>query len=281
LNSSFDSFVGIDWSGDKKSCQKGLKIAWARPGSSAPKLIIGCGPKGKWSRLEAVRWIQKLADKERALIGLDFAFGFPPNDISLNWEYVERLCCANRNFYGGEFFRMENARHSHLVNSPWWRRGTPFVARLRATERAASLTRGATPQSIFNAVGAAQVGPSSISGMRALLHLRQNHADKISIWPLDELDDRRSVIVEIFPHYFPLSRGVKAKLSDHGILNEALKEFGSATVKTPPKTEDEGDALLSAAASRCLSLYKDIFRLPDSSVRNEGWIFGVPVEGEA
>src|SRR5437763_1120873 len=157
---SFDCFVDIDWSGDKKSWQKGLKIAYARPGSCAPQLIAGPGPKGKWSRTDAVRWIEELVNKERALIGLDFAFGFPSGEGFLNWKYVDTLCCAEANFYGGTFFRSSSSPHSHLVNSPWLPRANYSAHYLRATEHAAKKTKGATPQSIFNACGAAKVGPS-------------------------------------------------------------------------------------------------------------------------
>jgi hypothetical protein len=278
---SFDCFVGIDWSGDKKPWQKGLKIACARPGSSAPRLIYGRGPKGKWSRTEAIHWIEELVSKQRALIGVDFAFGFPSGDVSLSWEYVEALCRADANFYGGQFFRISDATHSHLVNSPWLPRAGYSAHYLRATEQAAKKTKGATPQSIFNAYGAAQVGPSSISGMRALLSLQHLHRDKISIWPFDDLDDTRSVIVEIFPRYFPLSRNLSSKLSDHGALNAALEAFGSAKVRSAPASEDEGDALLSAAALRSLSDDPTAFEVPPNLAKLEGWIFGVPYPNSA
>lgn len=275
----FDCFVGIDWSGNKKKWQNGLKIAYAAPGSSAPELVDGEGPDGRWSRTDAILWIKDLICRKRALIGLDFAFGFPKCGVSLDWEYIERLCGDEENFYGGKFFRASDAEHSHLVNSPWIARRGAFIGHLRETERAAGRTTGARPQSVFNAVGAAQVGPSSISGMRALLHLKRDCGDQMSIWPFDDFDCRRSVIVEVFPRYFPLTKGVSSKLADYAVLNEALSKFDSATVERAPRSEDEGDALLSAAALRSLSLNKGMFAFPDDASRNEGWIFGVPCEG--
>jgi len=138
-------------------------------------------------------------------------------------------------------------------------------------------TTGARPQSIFNAVGPAQVGPSSISGMRALRSLRQNCDGRIAIWPFDEVGKAGSVIVEIFPRYYPLSRGKKASLADRRDLNVALAAFESDGVKRSPRSEDEGDALLSAAALRFLSSDEALFQMPDPAIRSEGWIFGVPV----
>jgi hypothetical protein len=48
-------------------------------------------------------------------------------------------------------------------------------------------------------------------------------------------------------------------------------------VKKAPKSEGEGDALLSAAALRYLSVQASVFNLPDQSIRLQGWIFGVPL----
>jgi hypothetical protein len=213
--------------------------------------------------------------KKKALIGLDFAFGFPRGEVSLTWEYVESLCNGDANFYGGRFFRTSDALHSRWVNSPWVPRRNYSARNLRATDRAAKKTKGATPQSIFNAYGAAQVGPSSTSGMRALLYLQHQHGDKISIWPFDDLHDGRSVIVEIFPRFFPLSRRLSPKLSDHASLNAALAAFDSAKVSSPPASEDEGDALLSAAALRSLSARPAVFETASNYAKIEGWIFGV------
>jgi hypothetical protein len=145
------------------------------------------------------------------------------------------------------------------------------------TDLVAMETAGARPQSIFNAVGPAQVGPSSISGMRALRSLRQNCAGRIAIWPFDEVGQTGSVIVEIFPRYYPLSKGKKASLAGRRELNAALAAFGSDGVKRSPQSEDEGDALLSAAALRFLSRDDALFQMPDPAIRSEGWIFGVPV----
>jgi hypothetical protein len=224
----------------------------------------------------------ELAKEKRVLAGLDFAFGFPPlpptmPSLALDWEYVEEFCQSDGNLYGGRFFRTANSPHADLVNSPWVR-GLQYSAHhLRATEVAAKKTKGGTPQSIFNACGPAQVGLSSISGMRTLLKLRQQHGQNLSIWPFDELHDTRSMIVEIFPRYFPLSRNLSPNLLEHTNLNAALSAFKSKPVQAAPASEDEGDALLAAAALRHLSIDAALFRLPIESARKEGWIFGVPV----
>jgi hypothetical protein len=279
--SAFDCFVGIDWSGNKQPWQKGLKVAIAYPGRAAPRLQECPTQKRGWSRTEVIGWIEDQFRDKRALIGLDFAFGFPPVTLSgntvLDWDYVERLCEPHPNFYGGAFFRPPVCEHSHLINSPWLPKHSYSADDLRLTDIVAMETVGARPQSIFNAVGPAQVGPSSISGMRALRLLRQRCGDRIAIWPFDEIRPVGSVIVEIFPRYYPRSKGKSANLAKHENLNSALVAFDSEQSKLAPNTEDEGDALLSAAALRYLSCQESLFQLPDPSVRSQGWIFGVPV----
>jgi len=282
MTTGFDCFVGIDWSGDKKPRQKGLKVAVAYPGHAAPQLEPCPGNESGWSRNDLVKWIENRFQDRRALIGLDFAFGFPParltGNVVLDWEYVEKLCAPYPNFYGGAFFRPPACLHSHLINSPWLPKQSYSADHLRMTDIVAKETIGARPQSVFNAVGPAQVGPSSISGMRALRSLRQSCGDRINIWPFGEVRPTGSVIVEIFPRYYPLSRGKSARLSDHDVLNAALAAFDSDEVVQGPKSEDEADALLSAAALRVLSSQQSLFQLPDPSIRSQGWIFGVPVQ---
>lgn len=94
MMAAFDCFVGIDWSGDNKPWQKGLKVAIAYPGRAAPRLEYQ-SHKGRWSRSEVMRWIENQFQDKRALIGLDFAFGFPPlvlpGNVVLDWEYAERV----------------------------------------------------------------------------------------------------------------------------------------------------------------------------------------------
>jgi hypothetical protein len=279
---NFDCFVGVDWSGARGSWQKGLKVAVAYPGIAAPLLQQPPDKNDKWSRTSFSHWLEELVQRQRVLVGLDFAFGFPSVEkaicsAELNWEYVERICDADQNFYGGRFFGA-NTPHSCLINSRWMKGARYLSRRLRVTEFAAACVRGATPQCVFNAIGPAQVGPSSVSGMRFLLDARRKYADRAMIWPFERNDGERSVIVEVFPRYFPLSKNTNPRLANHGNLNWALTLFDSETAVAAPKSEDEGDALLVAAALRYLSKDPKFFDLPDPAIAKEGWIYGVPVE---
>lgn len=277
----FEAFIGIDWSGDNGRHQKGLKVALARPGNEAPVLVPGPESRGRWSRAALADWLGERLATTKCLVGLDFAFGFPAavapsGGALLDWDYVEGICSGDENFYGGRFFRMQGAPHSPYINSPWVKGGSYSAKHLRKTEAAAAKVKGATPQCVFNAIGAAQVGPSSLSGMRFLRHTRQT-CPSVAIWPFDAHDTSRPAIVEIFPRYFPLSVGLSPKLSDGVHLNAALDKFGSDPVVDDPESEDEGDALLSAAALRHLSKAPGAFLRPSGAGLSEGWIFGVPV----
>ena len=277
----FDAFIGIDWSGDQRKFQKGLKVAIAYPGKDAPTLVNGPGPSGRWSRATLAKWLGDEFRQRRSLVGLDFAFGFPllpdADATRLDWDYVEEVCGNAANFYGGTFFRVHDRPHSPFINS-YHIQGVHFSAgHLRRTELAAKRIKGATPQCVFNAVGTAQVGPSSISGMRFLRDIRQAHSRRVAIWPFDAVDNKRSLIVEIFPRYFPLSKQLNPTLKERQHLNKALDAFGSHPVDQDPASEDEGDALLSAAALRSLSADHKNFTQPSTSHQAEGWIFGVPV----
>lgn len=271
----FTRFVGIDWSGANGRWQAGIAVAVADAGASRPKLMPGPGPDGRWSRAEVAAFIVEEAARAPTLFGLDFAFGFPlnPDGSCWEWEHAETWSGGAENFYGGAFFRDLRAPHADLVNAPG-RRGVGYRASLlRLTDRRAALLKGCTPQSVFNAVGAAQVGPSSISGMRLLRALRSQGAP-VSIWPFEPLRDGGSALVEVFPRYLAIAAGGSPTLRDRDNLNAALVAHGSQPVDAAPRNEDEGDALLAAAALRWLAA-PERFMVPHESARREGWIFGV------
>ncbi|MBL4792270.1 MAG: MarP family serine protease, partial [Citromicrobium sp.] len=106
---------------------------------------------------------------------------------------------------------------------------------------------GCRPVSNFNLVGAAQVGKSSLTGMR-LLH-RLDGA--LPVWPVDPLPRAGSVLVEIYTalaslEALPAHRG--RKIRDFGLLDEALRAIGSDPTGTTGAVDDHSsDALLTAA----------------------------------
>jgi hypothetical protein len=72
-NPEFETFIAVDWSGARGKYLKGIKVALAQRGASAP--IIVPPPHGSnWSRLEVVHWLNDFAIKSRILVGFDFSF---------------------------------------------------------------------------------------------------------------------------------------------------------------------------------------------------------------
>jgi hypothetical protein len=286
----FDTFVAVDWSGKRGSWLKGIRIAETKPGNGAPSLVSGPGRRGEWSRIEVVRWLVERTKIARCLIGLDFAFGFPTKALKrrgfgnrLNWSYVETLCQDEPELYGGPFYLRDDLCHSQYINGPRRKNGPNRTGvhycsdLLRDTEREAARLNGARPQSVLNFVGPAQVGPGSVSGMRALLMLRRDASDQIAIWPFDSIGKGKSVVVEIFPRYLALKVASSGRLSIPEFFAEAIKGYEAEMPDRLPNSEDEADALLSAVALRVLSQSKSSFDLAiDSRTRiTEGWIFGV------
>lgn len=275
--SDFDLFVGIDWSGDKKRQQKGIAVAIAKPGHCVPNLVKPSASP-VWSRESVVDWLVAEVARSRILVGIDFAFGFPTLPVpEMGWADVDRHCGDDGRLYGGRFFSDRHHPYGPYVNGPWGQ-GKDYSARHhRLTEIEASRTRGASPSCMLNGVGPSAVGFSSASGMRALVRLRQRLGAKLSVWPFDEVDDEASVIVEIFPRLFPLLKSRKPAMKSVENLNGALAAYGSDVFAGPVASEDEGDAIISAAALRTISADAGLWSPLPPKARREGWIFGVPV----
>ena len=136
---------------------------------------------------------------------------------------------------------------------------------------------GYTPYSNFNLVGAAQVGKSSLTGMRVLHRLR----GKVPVWPIDSLTKSGSTIVEIYTTIAAIAGGRTAgrsKMRGTEDLNAALANLGSPTLDTEgPMDDHRCDALLTAAWLRQASGRPELWRptgLTKQIALTEGWTFG-------
>jgi hypothetical protein len=161
--------------------------------------------------------------------------------------------------------------------------GAAYSRRLRETERRAQAGGRGTPESVFNMVGARQVGKASLSGMRALRGLKSQ--DGVAIWPFEAPGTARLVAVEAFPTAFVRLAGEgPRKVRDIPRLDRVLAHYGSRGVAQawgsghPGLTDDMTDALMTAAALRALSPDPAMWNPPglsDSVRRSEGWTFGI------
>ena len=136
---------------------------------------------------------------------------------------------------------------------------------------------GCRPYSNFNLVGAAQVGKSSLSGMR-LLHRLQG---RLPVWPVDPLPPRGPVLCEIYTTIAAMAAGRKpgrSKMRDAAGLDAALMALGSAPSGLGGMLDDHScDALVTAAWLRQTAHDPKLWSPRDLTAqiaRTEGWTFG-------
>ena len=138
--------------------------------------------------------------------------------------------------------------------------------------------QGLNPYSNLNLVGAAQVGKSSLTGMRVAHQL----AGAITIWPFDPAPASGSLIVEIYTSLAAIAAGRakgRTKMNSIEALNTGLEALGSAPVAGSGAIDDHSaDALLTAAWLRTVAHRPEIWSpagLTPEIARTEGWTFGI------
>ncbi|PLK25126.1 hypothetical protein C0V72_02175 [Porphyrobacter sp. TH134] len=289
----FTHFLAVDWSGAKGVRQKGIAVAVALADGGPPVLVTPPDPKG-WARSDVLARLRDLPGA--TLVGLDLGISLPhadagaffpgwdasPADARGLWALIDALCEGDPNLEAGGFV-------THPQASRYFRHGAglegdrfliPGAAtregRFRVAE-AAQRQQGVRPVSNFNLVGAAQVGKSSLTGMRMLHRL----GGKVPVWPVDPLPAEGSVITEIYTSVAARLGGVTGaatKLRSYGALNDALDVLGSPPVAGTGAIDDHSsDALLTAAWLRHVHAIGDLWHpssLTAEIARTEGWTFG-------
>lgn len=298
----FAHFVAIDWSGAVGERHAGIALAVAAAGGAAPEIVRPefAADNHRWSRAEVADWLIAKAPPD-ALIGVDLGISLPfvdrgaflpgwsasPGDARGLWALVERVCATDPYLAASSFV-------DHPAAAPHYRRhggreGASFGAdgqkggrgRFRETERTQE-TMGCRPYSNFNLVGAAQVGKSSLTGMR-LLHRVGNH---VPIWPIDPLPASGSVIVEIYTTIAAMAAGRapgRSKMRTIGEVNLALEMLGSALLPADfgpaatPIDDHRADAVVTAAWLRVSAGNAQLWQpdaLTSRIAQTEGWTFG-------
>lgn len=285
----FRHFLAIDWSGAKGARQKGIALALADIDGGPPVLV-----RHDWSR-EAVLAVLRDELPGDTLVGLDLGIALPhadcgayfpgweasPPDAPKLWALIDRIAAAEPNLGANDFVAHPQLRHFFRDGSATGMHfGCDGAAhgrgRFRVTERAQA-AMGCKPYSNFNLVGAAQVGKSSLTGMRMLHHLRGT----LPVWPIDPLPDSGSVVVEIYTTLAAMEAGrsaAKSKMRSVGELNAALAELGSPPIAGDGAIDDHAsDALLTAAWLRKVAHQPHRWSpagLTPAIARTEGWTFG-------
>jgi hypothetical protein len=260
-SSSFDRYIGIDYSGAETptSSLKGLRVYAAdRTTATAPvEVLPPPSPRKYWTRRGIAEWlVEQLTEGVPTLVGIDHSFSFPLryfevhhllpdwssflDDFQLHWPtdgdhiYVDFV--RNGSHGSGEE-RMGNTR---------WRRITEERAR-------------AKPVFHFDVQG--QVAKSTHAGLPWLRYLRQHSAERVHFWPFDgwEIPQGCSAVVEAYPSLYK-------------------KDFASED-----RTPDQHDAYAIAAwmqqidfDGQLASFLNPILTPTERGVAEvEGWILGV------
>ncbi|MDR7101657.1 hypothetical protein [Croceicoccus sp. BE223] len=289
----FGTFVAIDWSGAAGERLGGIALAIASA-EGPPRLLAR---QGGWSRADVLAFLANDLPGD-ALVGLDLGISLPfadcgaffpglaasPADARALWALVDDVCAPDLHLAASSFV-------AHPSFSPYFRRhggleGARFHApgaahrrgRFRVTERAQE-TLGCKPYSNFNLIGAAQVGKSSLTGMRVLHRLN----GRVPVWPVDPLPSDGPVIVEIYTALSAIAAARAAgrsKIRDHASLDTALAALGSPALGgSGPIDDHASDALLTAAWLRTRAGDAALWSPAGLSAQiaaTEGWTFGAP-----
>lgn len=287
----FRQFLAIDWSGATGERHKGIALAVVDAEGGPPVLVRRGKP---WSRDEVLAVLCDLPDD--TLVGMDLGISLPFDDCgaffpgwfgsSVNapalWALIDDICAGDPHLEATSFvdhpelaayFRRHGGREGAHFGCDGAEHGR---GRFRVTEHAQA-RQGCKPYSNFNLVGAAQVGKSSLTGMRLLHRLR----GQVPVWPVDSVPETGSVIVEIYTNLAAREAGrtaARTKIRSYTELNEALAALGSPPMASDGPIDDHSsDALLTAAWLRMVA--DDPARwnpagLTLAIAQTEGWTFG-------
>ncbi|MEH6791984.1 hypothetical protein [Parasphingorhabdus sp.] len=286
----FTHFACVDWSGARSERPGGLAVA--RIGPEGPPRLLS--PEPRWSRMDILEWLLGLAaEAEDILIGFDLSMALPfldeegyfpdwhqsPDNAKALWHMVDRISGEDPHLSVPTFLDHNQAsrhfRHSRDQVGDLFGKG---IGRLREVERHQRATGQANSASCFNLIGAAQVGKSSLTGMRLLHRL----GGAIPVWPFDPVPEQGPVIVEIYTTIAALAAGQprgRSKVRDRAGLETALRRLDTQPPRQLTRYDDHStDALITAAWMKRVASDPALWNPPamtDRVARKEGWTFGV------
>jgi hypothetical protein len=224
------------------------------------------------------------------LVGLDLSPGLPhadhgaffpgwdrsPATARHLWQLVDEMAVDDHLGANSFIAQPDVWRHFRHGNGKCGDLFEPGRGRLRQTEHRQSDLK-LSPSSCFNLVGAAQVGKSSLTGMRLLHQLGR----RIPVWPFDPVPRNGSVIVEIYTSLAAREAGLPAghsKMRDAAALDDALSQLGVAQhSRLLHYTDHATDAILTSAWLRKRAHQPALWSPHglDAIAQTEGWTFGV------
>jgi hypothetical protein len=281
---AFERFAAIDWSGAKGRKHKGIAIAMAEAAGGSPRLVR---PGHVWSRTEVGEWLLAAAAEAPTLFGFDFSFAPPivargeylpgepdvPSTAREFWAYVDRRS-GDEDLGAASFLEYVHRRHFYFGIADGVK--AEFM-HFRQCDARLNAQGGRKTASAYDAIGAAQVAKASFSGMR-LLHRLDG---RVAIWPMDELPEHGSAVVEIYTRIYLRRAGMRGtKLRSRAELDLALTGLGSRPARLRFEPNDhQTDALVTAAGMRALAAWEPRAFAPEGLTpelaRTEGWTFGI------
>ncbi|WP_337190312.1 hypothetical protein [Altericroceibacterium endophyticum] len=291
----FTHFAAIDWSGAAGKTQRGIAVALCSTGTQAPQLVR---PGQIWSRSEVLEWIRD-AMPANTLVGMDLGQSLPfadcgaffpgwsqsPASAHELWALIDTICADDPHLGANTF--VDHPAASRYFRRHGGREGAHFrvgaettgKGRFRQTELK-QREQGCSPYSNFNLVGAAQVGKSSLTGMRLLHRL----GGKVPVWPMDPVPASGSVLVEIYTTIAAMAAGRRAgrsKIRTSAELGAALTTLGCTPIAPdshPAIDDHQADAMITAAWLRNNAARAALWQpsgMTPAIAQTEGWTFGV------
>jgi len=289
MTRSFRRFACIDWSGAKGDRQKGIAVAISDGPGRTPRLL-----DRTWSREAVLAWLRDHARRESdLLVGIDFSTALPfldagayfpgwaesPADARGLWKLVDDISAGDPHLEAGAF--VDHTDASRHFRRHGGRQGDLFGTgngRYRLVERICRDDRHGPATSCFNLVGAAQVGKSSLTGMR-LLHRLDG---RVPVWPFDPIPAAGPAIVEIYTTIAARTAGLSggSKMRDADRLRAGLAGYGIRRIPSLERYDDHStDAILTAAWLAEAASRAELWNpsaLTEEVIATEGWTFGIP-----
>lgn len=170
--------IAVDWSGTRGA--RRISSIWVAEIDSRGLVLS----RGGWTREEVVEHVASRA--ERVVVGFDFSFAVPA------WFARARGCRT-----AADVWRLSAREGERWLapTPPFWRAKCelPQEERFRRCESNVRAL-GFPAKSVFQCVGAGQVGPGSVRGMPLLAVLAERG---FAIWPFDSAGTR--TVIEIYP----------------------------------------------------------------------------------
>ncbi len=226
--------------------------------------------------------ISKAKEKQRLLIGLDFAFSYPMDsydgfgchDRAELWDLISKEIKDDSDNENNRFDASSNLNMNFPNNEgPFWGRPRgkkhkgkyPNLYNRRPKKYGRDLPREkrcidilANGKSVWNVYNPGSVGSQTLMGIYYLQRLKERK-DCI-IWPFDELDDTKHVITEIYPSIWDETE--EGQVQDERQVKTLTKNFAQL----------DKDGTL-----------KNLFNAPYDYAKNitkkEGWMLGIDENG--